>query len=217
MAEVLKAITISEEIVFLKPLSYKQTPLTEEILIADEPIEHTKKQAELTAQEKEELFQAGFSKGVDEGFLQAQKHLEEQNTLLNALLNNIPNAVNENRLSLSNEIADIVLVITQQLFIKQQNNKESISNQINQIINQLNDKQDIELSLHPQDLALLQQGKLTINLKNCANLRVIADENLKLGGCLIKSEHGVFDAGIERQIDSLKQVLLKIRQGGSHE
>lgn len=215
MAEIFKTVTLSEDIVFLKPLESK---LSEHISVTQENSEViNSKQDELTAKEKEDLFQSAFSKGLQEGLEQAKNQMEEQTTLLNTLLNNIPNAISENRLHLSHEIADIVLVIAQQFFINQQNSKESISLQINQIINQLNDKQDIELSLHPQDLSLLQQGQLKINLNQCSNLRVIADESLKLGGCLIKSEHGVFDAGIERQIDRLKQVLLQIKQGGGRE
>ena len=137
--------------------------------------------------------------------------LQEQSNTLNALLHSIPQAISDNRQQLSSEIADIVLLIASKFFINQQQNKEAISHQITQILTQLNEKQTLEIALHPHDLRLITEGDITIDLRSCKNLRFKADDQLRLGGCVITSEHGVFDAGIERQIDNLKHVLLKMK------
>lgn len=172
---------------------------------------------ELREKTKEAAYNAGFQQGLSDGIVQGENQMNDKLTALQQLLEGISAAIKENRTQLSNEIADIVLTIVGQFFVNQQHNKDAIGQQITQIIDQLNHKQNIELSLHPKDLALLQQGQLTIDVRNCKNLRIVADDTLRLGGCLIKSEHGVFDAGIERQIDSLKQVLLQIKHGEHHE
>lgn len=162
-------------------------------------------------QTPEEIYQSGYAQGVVDGQQQKQAELQEQLTSLQALLLSIPNAIQENRQQLSEEIADIVLVIVQKLFIHQQHDKNIVTQQIQHILSQLNNKQNLEIVLHPQDLALLKNGEIQLDIPLCKPLSFIPDETLRLGGCIIRSPHGVFDASIERQIDNLKQVLLEIR------
>lgn len=156
-------------------------------------------------------FQQGLTEGKTQGEAQALRENKELRETLKSLINAIPLAVNENRLALKIEIADIVLTITQQFFIQQQQNKEAIAQQITNTLQQINEKQALTLSLHPNDLALLQQGDLKIDFCQYKGLRVTADESLGLGGCIIHSEHGLFNAGIEGQIERLKQVLLELK------
>lgn len=217
MAEIFKSVIISEDVVSLKP-SLASVDLkfpVENTLIELEKIKELDKEEleRIKDLAREEGYKSGFNQGLSDGLAQANMQVTEQVNALNGLLQSIHSAISENRLQLSTEIADIVFGIAQQFFIQQQQNKESIAHQIAQILTQLNDKQNIELSLHPHDLALLQQGQVTIDMGQCKNLRITPDTGLRLGGCIIKSEHGVFDASIERQIDNLKQVLLQIKQG----
>lgn len=209
MAEVFKIVSIDDDMMHLSSSGVASEPLDViDSVKIDADVLH-----ERMEQVRKEAFESGFNQGLSAGLTQANTQMTDQITAIAALLQSIPEAINTNRLQLSTEIADIVLVIAQQFFINQQQNKETIGLQITQTIAQLNDKQNIELSLHPQDLTLLQQGLVTIDLQQCKNLRITPDENLRLGGCIIRSAHGVFDAGIERQIDSLKHVLLQIKQG----
>lgn len=207
MADIFTTVTISDDIVRLGPVS---EPCEQQALFEEEQIES----AEIISEEDlENATQSGYNRGFSEGLAEAETKLACEFAQLKTLIENIPPAMTENRLQLSDEIADIVLLIIKQFFINQQQTKDSIALQINQLLNQLNDKQNIELSVHPKDLALLQQGKLKIDAKACKNLRIVPDDNLRLGGCVVRSDHGVFDASIERQIDNLKQVLLQMKLG----
>jgi len=207
MTEVFKQVICSNEVIHLgnpKP----------EINTSKDPLKEFE-------EAKETGYKLGFKQGMTEGLRQAKEQTTKENTelgqQLGQLLKAVPFAIRENRLALKSEIADIVLAITQQLFVHQQQNKEALSQQITTALNQINDKQSLTLLLNPQDLALLQQGELTIDLSECKDLRLQADENLQLGGCFIRSEHGFFDASIERQIDRLKQVLLQIKGQHRHD
>lgn len=216
MAEILKQISFSEEYCYLE--LGKQTPQAEELVLASESFSEEVKQEQAKA--REEAYRQGFAQGMVDGLVQAEQQATNQaNELveqLNHLLESIPAALNESRRELKTEIADIVLAISQQFFIHQQQNKEAIAQQISATLNHLNDKQAITLALNPQDLALLQKGELAIDFSQCKDLRINADESLSLGGCRIKTEHGIFDASIERQIDCLKQALLQIKKRYSH-
>lgn len=201
MAKLFKSVLRCEELIYLN------AP-TEPLVIAPET---TRDEA------PEALLQAKFAQGLSEGIKQAELEMAEERRHLSDLLKAIPIAISENLLQQADEIAHVVMHIAHQLFINQQHSKEAIAQQVNDTLAQLNNKNNIELALHPQDLALLQQGLLKIDLNDCTNLRVLSDEGLRLGGCRIKSEHGVFDASIERQIDNLKEALLKLKQGDRRE
>lgn len=209
MAEILREVIISDDIVSIQSFA-QQSELQPAVSINNQAVANV---SVINDEDLENARQAGYQQGLSEGIAKTEARMTDELSVLNTLLQSIPTAINDRRMQLSDEIADIVLVISRQFFINQQLNKDSIALQINQTISQLNDKQNIELALHPNDLALLQQGLLKIDLKSCKNLRVIPDESLRLGGCIVKSEHGVFDASIERQIDNLKQVLLQMKQG----
>ena len=197
MAEILKTFILSEDHHSLNA-------------VIEPPVTITTVQSKL---DETAMQQDYFQQGFNQGLAQAQQELNEQSNKLTALLHSIPQAVSANRQHLSQDIADIVFAIIQPLFIHQQQNKESIAERISQTIQLLNNKHNLELFLHPDDLALLQRKELSIDVSACKNLRVMADDKLRLGGCVIKSEHGLFDAGIERQIDNLKQILLQIKNG----
>lgn len=208
MANIFRHAFISEEITYVGQV----LPTLETHIHATEKEDDSRHREE----EDKALWQSGYTEGIANGASQERTLLKENNHTLNALLQSIPQAINENRQQLSSEIADIVLLIVNKFFIHQQQNKESIAHQINQIIGQINEKQTIELLLHPHDLELIKQGEIHLVLRAYKNIRLKADENLRLGGCIVNSEHGVFDAGIERQIDNLKQVLLKMKHGAIH-
>ena len=214
MADILKTTTISVDIVHLRP---SLTGLEVNVASNNDVVPAAKTNnnalSDIKKLARDAGYKAGLKEGLTKGLLQANAQITEHVNTLNLLIQNIPVAISDTRLQLSKDIADIVLGIAQQLFIHQQQNKEAIGLQITQTITQLNDKQNIELFLHPHDLALLERGEVKVNLKQCKNLRVTPDESLRLGGCIVRSEHGVFDASIERQIDRLKTVLLKMKHG----
>jgi flagellar assembly protein FliH len=194
MANVFKHILICNDI-----LPEEQTEIVEEEATI------------ITPSITEEDLHASYSKGHQEGIKHEQSRLANQFEALERLLETIPEALCKARRDLSSDIANIVFAITSKLFIHQQQHPETLSQQINDMLYQLNDKQQLELLLHPHDLDLLKRGKILLDKHACKNLRLKADEHLLLGGCIIQCEHGVFDAGIERQIENLKQVLLNLR------
>ena len=150
-------------------------------------------------------------KATIEKIAQEQAVLAEQRSTLTCLLDSIPQTIRDQRMQLSSEIADIVFLMISKLFIHQQQNKAAIIQQVTQIIDQLNDKQHLNVALHPQDLAFLQAQNISISLQDNQQLAFTADDNVRLGGCIVTCEHGVFDASIERQIDNLKDVLLQMK------
>ncbi|RAP36956.1 hypothetical protein B1207_05870 [Legionella quinlivanii] len=213
MAELLKNIRVSGEKVILKtncsssPDYEKNNP--------DSAMEQLAKSDDFLDEIRQQAFAAGFqeaeAKYTEENQCKMQES-EMQATLLKQLLTQIPVALQTYQETLRDQIADIVLLICRQFFSNQISSKEAISFQIEQAINHLNHKENIEIFLHPQDLALVQHSKLKIDFSECRHLKFIPDETLMLGGCRIRNDHGLIDASIEQQIDKLKRMLVQLRQ-----
>jgi flagellar assembly protein FliH len=208
MAKLYKKAIISDEEVFLNQ------PIVE---LAHEPEKsiHPIDEAQIE-QLKKEAYEQGYLAGSSEERTHKEEELEQLKTQLQTSLAAIPKAIAQNRSDLSNEIADIVLLITQQFFIEQQKDTQALGQQINQVLGQLNNKHSVELCLHPQEITALQNGAFQLDATHLNGLKIKSDESLILGGYVIKTNHGVFDASIEKQIDKLKEVLIQLKHRGQH-
>lgn len=209
MAKLYKNAIISMEEVFLN-----QLPLAEPAAM----IETTAPLIDASQQEllQKEAYERGYSTGIAEERARTEQEIHQLKKHLQETLAAIPNAIAQNRLDLSQEIADIVLHITQQFFIESQKDHNALNQQINQILAQLNNKHTVELFLHPQEIAALQQGTIQLDAAHLNGLKIKSDESLLLGGCIVKTNHGIFDASIDKQIDQLKEVLIQLKQRGHH-
>jgi flagellar assembly protein FliH len=203
MAKIIKYGQLSQEIT-----NQSERPLEDSALItaSEKPISNEEIEGA-----RENAFQAGYAQGIAVGCEQEREQTAEKVSLLNELINSIPSAIHDHQLQLSTDIANIVLMIVQEFFVAQQHDKQAITQRVLSILMQMKEHQAIEVILHSQDLARLQQDVFS----SYHNLRLTSSEHLRLGGCLIKSEHGLFDSSIERQIDNLKQALLDIRGADS--
>jgi flagellar assembly protein FliH len=152
----------------------------------------------------------GYAAGLEAGLSQATQAWHEDMQSLKNLILNIPIVLTETRLSLQEEISHILLIIVKKYFMQLQLSPIIINSEVRDILEQLSKKQSIELILHSKDIALLQQQQLIKGLNQ--EVRIRSDDSLALGGCYIRTNHGLFDASLERQIDDLKEALLSIRK-----
>ena len=209
MAKIIKNAVISTEFVSLVS--------DETAILNPKPaIESTEPVINKSALEtmKQEAYQQGYLAGQEETRALIDQEMALLKQQLEVALKAIPQAIANNRLELNTEIADIVLLISQQYFIEKESNPQALELQINQLLTQLNNKHAIELYMHPQEINTLQKGLIKLDAVHLNGLKIKSDDALTLGGYVIKTDHGIFDASIEKQIDKLKEFLLEIRQRG---
>ena len=148
MAEILKSVQLSDDIVYLN---------APKVLLNVASENDIEERLELARQK-------GYEQGCQQKATEAERSMSERAETFDRLLASIPNAINDNRLALSAEIADIVWNITQQFFIQQQLSKDTVASKVMEALEQLNEAQHIELFLHPNDLAFLQREKTQLDL-----------------------------------------------------
>lgn len=212
MSKILKNVPISTEVIRINnPLPFEH-PCS---FVADIRMDSPKPEALPDSKPRQDELNTILHLAQEE--IQHEKEeLRGLKQQLETLLNAIPKAIEHHRLNLSDEIADISLLITQQYFVERQANPEALRMQINHVLSQLNQQQEIELYLHPKDIALLQEEKRPLETAHIRGLHIKSDDSLTLGGCVIKTNHGVFDASIEQQIERLKDFLLEQKQRSYH-
>ncbi len=213
MAKILKNVVISSEVMHINNTA---PTLHVNSKIEPEPIVESMLNLEEVEVLKNEVYQEGYRLGKEEGKAIVEQQMLQLKQQIETTLAAIPQTIEQHRLALSQEIADIVLHITQQFFVEKESNPQILEQQINQLLKQLNGKQSIELYLHPKEIELLQDGLIQLHTPHLNGLKIKANDSLVLGGYVIKTEHGIFDAGIEKQIERLKELLIQLRQRGHH-
>jgi flagellar assembly protein FliH len=161
---------------------------------------------------KNEGYQEGYVQGQEEARFIAHQQMNDLKEQLETLLHAIPQAIEQCRLDMNKDLVAMSLLIIQRYFVEQCIDAKLLEAQINQLLNQLNNQQSIELYLHPADIKALQQGLIQLKTSK-QQITIKNDEALALGGFIIKTSHGVFDASIEKQIDKLKEHLICIKEG----
>jgi flagellar assembly protein FliH len=162
---------------------------------------------------KHEAYQQGYVQGAEEARALAHLQTHELEERLKQLIQAIPQAIEQNRLDMKQDLSALSLLIMERFFTEQCTDIKALETQINQILTQLNQQQQIELSLHPEDVKALQKGLMHLKATP-KHLTIKQDESMTLGGFIIKTPHGIFDARIEQQIDQLKEYLIQIKQRG---
>ncbi|PJD92365.1 MAG: hypothetical protein CK426_08905 [Legionella sp.] len=186
-------------------------------VIIDTPVETVTHQEESletwTEKDKALYWDQAYHEGYEAGVLKAQQsitqELDDLKEQLMTLVVAIPDAIEKARLGLSSEITAVVTLIIQRYFIEQAQDSKALEKQINRLLHEVNQQQNITLYLHPRDIHLLQTGALQLN-KTQNPITIKTDEVMALGGFIIKTAHGVFDASVERQLSQLKDYLLKL-------
>jgi flagellar assembly protein FliH len=75
-------------------------------------------------------------------------------------------------------------------------------------------KATLEIHVHPEDLAWLEEDKeLSARIAARGNhaVRWVADTELAMGGCMLRSSEGALDARLDLQVEALKASLLQTR------
>ncbi|WP_374357756.1 FliH/SctL family protein [Chitinimonas sp.] len=95
---------------------------------------------------------------------------------------------------------------------EQAGQQEAVAGAVKQAARQLREAGRLLIRLHPQDLALLRDGRLLDTLLAADKLpQWVEDETLALGGCIIETEQGDLDASFDTQLSRLRERLLRVR------
>jgi flagellar assembly protein FliH len=164
--------------------------------------------AALRLQAEEEGRAAGHAQGMGEAAASAQRKLHQLDTLIEQLGLSLASGLDG--------LEDLAVAITFEAVVKILGNAmatpEGVRALVREAVARAKRQEKIAVRLSPDDFRLLMQESLDPHWLARPGVELQPDEQVGVGGCLVHTDSGLLDAGLETQLRALRQVLLQARQ-----
>lgn len=158
-------------------------------------------------EEADQIKESAAKEGYRAGLEEAKHDIE----VLREHLSNFVSAKKEVFEYIAPDILEISVDIARKIIKKElEQDPEAILGMILEVMDNLSkDETKITIKINPMqsDLVREELPKVLSQRGIDARINVVADENMESGGCLIQTSNGIIDAGLETQIEILKEAL----------
>ena len=177
--------------------------------IDKEKLNWKQEKQELLTKAKEEGYQEGFRQGKEDSLKQYNQLLENANSITESAMVDYHSTIERSEssiLRLSIQVAEKI--------VKQKLSDDPVSFLpiIKAAIKELKDHSTISIYLHPDnyEFVLGQKGELEQIVDDDTRLSLYADNEIVENSCLIQHAFGQIDAGIDTQLEQIRNVLHEI-------
>ena len=156
---------------------------------------------------------AAFERGVAEGeknlseqlLRQRSEILELQNGVLASLRNVLPRIVQQSE----HTLIELAFEVAKKLVNDMPISRELVEAAVRTALSQVEETTEYHVSVHPDDLALLQQCQSPVLLPGPGNqaIHFIASTEVSRGGCLVQTRFGIVDTRRETKLEMVQQSL----------
>lgn len=191
-------------IIVSSPEGKKQVPL-QDIIILDRRFRTQLKVAEERA--AAEGMKRGYRQGLEEGREEARRAVAS----LSGLLRDITAQRHTLLAEAKEKILELILKISRRLtFAAVEINPDVTMAIISGTIDQLLDKRQIKVKVHPDHLAVVEQNidNFRGNDTTIKEFNFEPDPRIRVGGCFIETPSGDIDARLESMYDVIRQAIL---------
>ncbi|MCJ8313445.1 MAG: hypothetical protein HRU38_13880 [Saccharospirillaceae bacterium] len=140
---------------------------------------------------------------------QTQEIRLEYTSELNSLNQLTHNYHKELTLEISRNIHDIIFVALSKILGSVLAKREVPITIVQNIIEKIGHQKNIIIKVAPKELLLIERYKSRI--PSMAQYKILADDSVKLGGCIVELDHAVYDGRLEAQLESIHQSLNNVR------
>ena len=220
-----------EELVPFVPEVDIQATVREAQLKAEEIIYQAKQEADFFHQQMEEQRQAfliekerlaeqareeGYSGGIIEG---REKGYLEYREVIQSAKKVVDSAKLDYRMHIESserEILDIGLKVAEKILgEKITRNEEEFLSIVKRALKEARDNGEVQLHVHPShyDFLLANKEELIMVFPKEVNFYIYPNDELPESGCLIESDNGRIDAGVDSQLEEIKRKLIELLEG----
>lgn len=192
-------------------MSQAQKKADKIILQAKEKAFSIDEQSKLEAERiKNEAYNEGYALGYEAGEKKANLELESKYAQVMSLVESIRLEKEEHIKENKKDIIELIFTLLEKVIDTIVDVKpEIINNLIEKIIEHVQESEKITIKINPIHVPYLDNSIKKIQNSCIDQVKVIEDESLKIGDCLILTETGSVESIIEKQIDLLKDALLE--------
>ena len=195
---------------------------TEENSFSDEDYQEmlikARNEAEVIIQEAKEqalsqkngIFEEAKSQGYQEGIFQAEKDLEQQRIQLQNKAREQEQIFDNNMEQMEGQLVETLTDIYDHIFhVQFSSQKEVIFYLIQNSLSKIEGGRNFIVHVSKEDYGFvsMQKKELFTGLSGAENSEIVEDLSLKQNECLIETNSGLFDCGLETQLAGLKREL----------
>lgn len=158
----------------------------------------------------EEGHQLGMIEGTEKAFQEMKAELVERMKSMESMLKRIE--VLKKQLLIDNEAGLIKLVfeIAKKIAFRDlEQHHDAVKEIMTSVVGEAQADETVVVRLAPKDIAFLEelQAKAGERIEGLERVKMIPQENVKSGGCLIETEFGSVNATVEERVDRIWQTL----------
>ena len=162
--------------------------------------------------ERERAHADGYADGMAEANAAAAKELEQARGELQTKVNSALSAMEQAHwaalVKLESSVGEVAFAAVCRLVSWLATSQEFVLGLVEHTCDQLRADVSATVRLHPRDIETLRGLMHDQELRvNSLGLKVVPDESLQLGGCVIEAASGQYDGGLETQLRRLHAVL----------
>jgi flagellar assembly protein FliH len=160
-----------------------------------------------------EGLQRGFAQGLRDGEATAAETLAQQVQRFAAGAAAIEHATAQVEALVEDDAVEALFAAVLQIAGLAHADRDTLRETYRAALAQVRDRRELQLHLHPEDLAFLQAqaGADEMLLAGAPGIAWVADPSIQLGGCKIAGRGGELDARLDQQLATLKDVLTTAR------
>lgn len=174
---------------------------------------------------REEGFRAGreegLRRGYEEGMARAREEVSERAREFLRVLDGISASVREAQEELLSQVEVKVVRILEVLLSKLlrrevELDREVIVRLLKEVFSRLSDRDEVVVYLSPRDFKVFEEGRSQFAdfLREIKSFKVVLDEHVEDGGCVVETRLGVVDARVRSQLERLSSVVDELLRGG---
>lgn len=174
---------------------------------AEDIIQEAKEQA---LSQKNGIFEEAKSQGYQEGIFQAEKDLEQQRIQLQNKAREQEQIFDNNMEQMEGQLVETLTDIYDHIFhVQFSSQKEVIFYLIQNSLSKIEGGRNFIVHVSKEDYGFvsMQKKELFTGLSGAENSEIVEDLSLKQNECLIETNSGLFDCGLETQLAGLKREL----------
>lgn len=158
-----------------------------------------------------EGYELGLIEGTEKAFQDAKQNLLEKMGMFEVLLKRMEDL--KGILLIDNEAALIQLVFhtAKKMALRDlKDGHEAVLEILKDVAGEIQKDERVTVRLSPEDFAFLQalQEKGGQKIESLVRTKLIADEKLTSGGCVVETDYGSVDASVEERVERTWQTLL---------
>lgn len=199
-------------IIKAEPEPEPQGPSPEELLAeAQQQVEQMLEQARAEADEiRQKAYEDGHQEGYEAGAMQLQQQAEEQENRLRQLEEQLEQRYLKKQEELEPMFVDLIASIYEHVFhINLSEFRDIILYSIIHVIGTAEGKRDFIVRVSSADYKYVEERRSQIKgiIPENATLELVEDLTMSKGECMVETGGGIFDCGIDTQLESLNKEL----------